>query len=1078
MLRHTIALALTGAAGVAGAETRQGFYRYPDVHGDRIVFAAEGDLWSVPTRGGEARRLTTHPGEESHPAVSPDGETLAFTAQYEGPLEVYTMPAAGGLPERRSWESEESIVRGWTPTGELVYATSQYSTLPDVQLVALDPATGGRRRLPLSQADEASFDAAGAVYFVRPTFHDNVTKRYTGGTARRVWSYAEGDREAACLTPDYDGESHSPMWWDGGVYFVTDRDGTMNVWSMSEDGGDLRQHTAHSGWDVKNPALDAGRIVYQLGADLRLLEIATGEDRLVEIALTSDFDQLREKWVKEPMQYLTSAHIHPEGKSAVLTARGRVFVVPRKHGRLVRASRIEGVRYRDAVFLPGGDRVLALTDASGELEFAALPADGVGEPEALTSDGSVLRFQGYPSPDGGHVAYADLNQDLWLLNLETREQRVVSAGREGVGNVAWSPDGRWLAFVETAPNSFLQIHLHDVEGRSSVALTSDRTNSSSPAFSPDGRWLYFLSDRDLHSLVPSPWGPRQPEPYFDSPLRIYEVALKRGQRSRFQPHDELAPEPEQKDDEKDGAAEKTATPPRVEVETEGLRSRTRQLTVPPGNYASLAVGKEALYVLSLGAGRDGKTDLVAIPIGADDPEPTTLVGDVGGYELAQKGGQLLVSKGEALYLIDAAVKAPEDLEKAKLDLSGWRFTLDPLEDWRQIFLDAWRMERDYFYDPGMHGVDWVTVRDKYLPLVDRVTTRDELSDLIGRVVGELSALHTSVRGGDHRRGPDDVTLASLGARTRRDPEAGGFVVEHVYAADPDYPGEVSPLAAPGVGVVAGDVILAVNGAAALEAADLGELLRDQHGRQVRLRVRSGEQSRDVIVVPTDDEHSLRYADWEHSRRTMVEQAGAGKVGYVHLRAMGGRDLTAWYRQFYPVFDRQGLIVDVRHNRGGNIDSIVLEKLLRRAWFYWKGRVGNPYWNMQYAFRGHMVVLVDEQTASDGEAFAEGFRTLGLGPVIGTRTWGGEIWLHGGNRLSDGGIARAPMFGVYAPEKGWLIEQRGVEPDVVVDNLPRETFDGDDAQLDAAMQELLRRIAEDPREVPQPPAYPDRSAEYE
>jgi len=374
----------------------------------------------------------------------------------------------------------------------------------------------------------------------------------------------------------------------------------------------------------------------------------------------------------------------------------------------------------------------------------------------------------------------------------------------------------------------------------------------------------------------------------------------------------------------------------------------------------------------------------------------------------------------------------------------------------------------------MHGAAWDVVLEKYLELVGRVTTRAELNQLIGRVIGELSALHTSVRGGDIREGEDDVTVATLGARLVRDPDAGGYRIDHIYQGDPDYPDELSPLADPELGLADGDVIEAVNGVDTLSVGHIGALLRNQQGRQVLLSVRSGAggDGRDLIVVPTTNELTLRYSDWEYTRRLEVEDAAAGQIGYVHLRAMGFNDINAWYRQFYPVHDRPGLIVDVRRNRGGNIDSIILEKLMRPAWFYWKSRVGRPTWNMQYAFRGHMVVLVDENTASDGEAFAEGFRRLGMGPVIGARTWGGEIWLSSTNRLSDGGLARAPMSGVYGPEGEWLIEQWGVVPDIEVINLPHATFNGEDAQLDTAIEYLLQKIAEDPRAIPAAPAYPD------
>jgi tricorn protease len=447
------------------------------------------------------------------------------------------------------------------------------------------------------------------------------------------------------------------------------------------------------------------------------------------------------------------------------------------------------------------------------------------------------------------------------------------------------------------------------------------------------------------------------------------------------------------------------------------------------------------------------------------------------FEISADGTKLLVRRGDDLYVIDARASKANDLDDSRVDLSGWSFPIDVREDWKQIFVDAWRLERDYFYDPAMHGVDWDATLEKYMPLVDRVTTRDELSDLIGRIVGELSALHTSVRGGDLREGRDTVRVATLGARLFRAPDAGGYRIDHIYQADPDYPDETSPLADPDLGIAAGDVIEAVNGVPTLAAPDVGALLRHQAGRQVLLTVRSGDTSRDVIVVPTANEYSLRMSDFEVTRRQQVERESEGAIGYVYLRSMGSFDIDAWYRQFYPVFDRQGLILDVRDNNGGNIDSFILEKLMRRAWMYWKQRVGRETWNMQYAFRGHMVILVDQNTASDGEAVAEGFRRLGLGPVIGMRTWGGEIWLGSSNRLTDGGLARAPSMGVYGPEGEWLIEQIGVEPDIVVDNLPHATFNGEDAQLDAAIRYLLERIAEDPREVPPAPRYPNRGFAY-
>ncbi|HZF30119.1 MAG TPA: S41 family peptidase [Gammaproteobacteria bacterium] len=1091
------------AAAAAWAQPGRGYYRYPALHGTTIVFAAEGDLWTVPVAGGVARRLTTHPGEESHPAISPDGKTVAFTATYEGPAELYTMPLAGGLPARLTFDADESTSLGWTRDGRILYTTNHYSTLPDLQLVALDPRDGARERIPLSQASEASFDASGkSLFFVRPAFHRNVTKRYTGGTARKIWRYDQGAPDAVPLTAGYDGESHTPMAWNGRVYFITDRDGTMNLWSMRADGADPRQHTRHRSADARDASLsDDGRIVYQVGADLWLYDIASGADALVPIELASDFDQLRDRWVSDPWQQSSAVHLHPRGESVALTVRGRVFVAPAKAGRLTRVSQQEGVRYRDATFLGDGARLVGFGDATGELELTTLPANGVGAPQALTTGGDATRLRVYPSPDGKQIAFTDTNNDLWLLDLGSRQRSRVSTGRDGVGDVTWSPDNRFLAYSEVAANTFAQVFLYEAAARTRVTATSERVNSGSPAFSRDGKFLYFLSDRDLRSVVSGPWGPRQPEPYFDTPIKVYELALRDGLRSPFRPDDELFRAPEKKEDgaeekadgkdakadkgrkaDKDGkagegAAKATSSADAVTVvvDARDIQRRLREVPAGSGNYSALAVSGDALFWLARDPGREGKLRLQGLPIKNRDAKVVTLVEAVDYFELSQDGKKLLVQKDKKVYVVDAAAKALEKLDESEVSLAGFGYPMNVRDDWREIFLDAWRLERDYFYDPAMHGVDWRAARDKYLPLVDRVTTREELSDVIGQFVGELTALHTSVRGGDLRTGRDNVVVASLGARLER--RTDGYLIEHIYRSDPDYPSEVSPLADTELGIGEGDVIEAVNGVATVSVPDIGELLRNQVDRQVLLRVRSSgaREPRDVVVTPMANEASLRYADWEYSRRLAVDEKSTGKIGYVHLRAMGGDDVTAWYRQFYPVFDRQGIIIDVRHNRGGNIDSFILEKLSRRAWFYWQPRVGSTSWNMQYAFRGHMVVLVDANTASDGEAFAEGFKRLGLGPVIGTRTWGGEIWLDDSlTTLSDGGVTRTPQLGVFGPERKWLVENHGVEPDIVVDNPPRATFGGTDAQLEAALAYLREQIAKDPRPVPAPPPYPNHA----
>jgi tricorn protease len=1088
-------------------EEGRGFYRDPALHGDVLVFQAEGDLWRVPLYGGVARRLTTHPGVESHPVISPDGRTLAFTARYEGPTELYTMPLDGGVTTRRTWQGDASLASAFLPDGRLVYTTRAYSTLPRPQLVALELESGAEERIPLHEATEPAFDDSGeTLFFVRPAFHNNVTKRYIGGTARDIWRFdlgaawapdegggepgttraGVGALEAVELTGDWVGESHSPMIHGERVYFVTDRDGTMNLWSMDAEGGDLRQHTRHSGMDVRDPVLSEGVIVYNVGADLWRFEVgsASAPER-IDITLSSDFDQLRETWETDPADHLTSVHLHPEGSHLVLTARGRLFVAPAVSGRLVRLDHDDGVRYRDARFSADGRHVLALSDETGELEIVRLPADGIGESEALTSNGSVLRFDPIPSPDGSWIAWTDNDAQLRVMRADGSEERRITTDEEGVGDLAWSPDGRWLAYSKAMPNTFQRVEALEVESGRVVPLTTDRVNSVSPAWSRDGTHLYYLSDRNLRSVVSSPWGPRAPEPYIESPMELYVVALRDGGDTPFRPENELmAGEGGAATGADSGAGAAGSgssgagnAAPEVRIDAAGLLERTWRVPVEAGSHAGLSAGDGVLFWHDDDPDGPGRI-LHALKIERGEPEVVTVAEGIGGYELSVDGEHLMVARRGSFSVVPARA-APADLAEGAVDLDGWAFSIDPRQDWRQIFVDAWRLERDWFYDPDMHGVDWRAVRDRYLPLVERVTTRDELSDVIGQAVGELSALHTSVRGGEMRAGPEDVDVASLGAHLVRDAGAGGYRIATIYRHDPDYPAERGPLVDPALGIEEGDVIVAVNGRSPLEAGGVGALLREQAGRQVLLSLRPGEGGEifEAVVEPAGSAYGLRYTHWEVTRRRRVEEAGAGRLGYVHVRAMGGGNLTEWYRQFFPVFAREGLIIDMRTNRGGNIDAILLNDLIKEAWMYWKRRAGEPYWNMQYAPVGHMVVLVDQSTASDGEAFAEGFRRMGLGPVIGTRTWGGEIWLSSVNTLSDGGLARAPMMGSYGADGAWLIEQIGVIPDIVVDNLPHATFNGEDAQLDAGVAWLLQRLDEAPVAVPDPPAYPDLRFDY-
>ena len=1083
ILRHLHSICLFSIAFLSisslGAQGFEGYYQYPDIHNDQLVFCAEGDIWTVALTGGNAHRLTTHAEDERYPLISPDGKSILFSASYEGPIELYTIPIEGGLPQRWTYERDASIATTWIDDNNIVYATRAYNKKPDNRLVKINTESKIRNFIPLDQASEASYSDDGkTLYFVRPAFHRNVTKRYKGGTARQIWKFKDGDQEAVKLTKDYVGESHHPMFFDGRVYFISDRDGMMNIWSMKSNGSDISQHTEHADFDVRSANVSNGRIVYQLGADLWQYVITSDKSTKINITLASDLSQLAEKWEEKPSRYITSVNPSHTGDHVVITARGRVFIKPTKAGRSVTFADQTNVRYRDARFSHDGSKIITLSDESGEFEFVTMPSDGLGEAQIITKDGSVLRHEGLPSPDGKYIAYDDLENNMYVLDMATGISRKISTNQEGIRDFSWSPDSRWIAFVQSADNTMAQIIVSSIDSLGDFELTTDRANSMNPSWSPDGKFIYFLSDRSFTTLVGSPWGPRQPEPYFDASEKVYHIALQKNTRSPFRPNDELFEKEKEKEKDEDGDGDGNGDDDKedkliVHIDQEGIRERIKEVPVKPGNYRNLSVNDKALYLISGETGVNAKSHLHFIKIGNEKVEAKEMVSGINSYQLTQDGKKLLIRRGSDYFMTDAGTSKISDLSDGKIDMSGWKFPITPKEDWKQIFTDAWRMERDYFYDKNMHGVDWQGMHDKYLPLVDRVTTRNELSDLIGRFVGELSALHTSVRGGDIRSDDKNIVVATLGGIFSRDANLGGFKIDYIYRTDPDYPDQKSPLDDPYLDVREGDVITHINGQYALQAIDIGELIRNEVGKQVRLTLKRQAKTHDVIVMPIGSDYNLRYSDWEYGNRTYVDTQSNDDIGYIHLRAMGGNDINQFYREFYPVFDRKGLVIDVRYNFGGNIDSFILEKLLRKAWMYWKARSGKPYWNMPYSFRGHIVVLVNENTYSDGEAFADGFRRLGMGATIGTRTWGGEIWLHSGNRLSDNGLARAPMMGVYA-EGEWLIEGHGFEPDIEIDNLPHATFNGKDAQLDKAIEHLKKLIKEDPRDVPQPPAYPDKS----
>ncbi len=1029
----------------------QGYYRQPDIHDGKIAFSAEGDIWSVPSMGGVAQRLTTHPGEESWPYFSPDGTSIAFRGSYEGGGDVYVIPSNGGTPRRITWDSGgRSQPVGWTKSGLVIVRSMTGAALPDYRLSTVDPSTGISSAIELSQAAEGSFASDGTLFFARMPRQSSNSRFYKGGTAQKIWKFKKGDTEATPLTIDYPGSSRQPnVLNDGRVFFLTDREGAMNVWSMSASGKDLKQHTQLTEWDIQELASDGKSLVYRLGADLWTLDSASGISKKIDIMLVSDQGQTLVEWETEPLKNLSDIALSFDGAKVALISRGELFVAPVGKGRLVHVSMDSGVRYRNVLFSVDSTHVFGLSDKSGELEWWKVLNDGMGEPQQVSSGPTMLRNGASPSPDGKFLIHTNYDDQLWLLDLTTHESKKIAEASVS-NNATWSPDSKYVVFSKSGSSMLSALHAYNVHSGKTVAVTSDRFNDSGPVFSADGNWLFFSSSRTWDSNVGSPWGERAPQPYFEKTGKVYAIPLKNGLVLPTSEPTEL----------------KLGSKPEGEIRWD-LASLIQELPIPVGSPRLLGANTDRLFY------QEGSA-LMALDLKADS-NPISIADGVGQVVISGNGKKVILQKGTKLHVINASSGKDAKLEDDnEVDLSGWKFAVNKRSEWNQIFFDMWRLHRDYFWDKNMGGVDWPAMRDKYSSLLPRVDSRQGLADLQGMLASELSILHSNAGGGDVRSGENKVSVASLGGEFVRDPKTKGFKLIHIYESDPDLPDERSPLARPNVQISEGSIVLSVNGLPTAEAQDIGQLLIDQAGKQVRLSVQSpsGEKS-DVTVVPISggQEFNLKYHEWEYTRRLQANGLSDGEVGYVHLRAMGSGDIGQWTREFYSQTHKQGMIIDMRHNNGGNIDSWVLSQLLRRPWAYFKSREGDVSPNMQFSFGGHLVMLVDERSASDGEAVADGFRRLGLGKAIGMRTWGGEIWLSGGNRQVDGGVTRASETGVYGLDGTWLIEGWGFVPDIEVDNMPHATYNGKDAQLEAAVAYLKQLIAADPRTKPEPPPYP-------
>jgi tricorn protease len=1078
----------------AAAHAAPAYIRTPDLHGDQIVFAAVGDLWVVPASGGTPRHLTSSPGIESQPTFSPDGKWIAFTGQYDGNSDVYVIPSGGGEPVRLTWSPGADQAVAWTEQGEVVFRTGAFHPHGSYELFTIGVSGGADPvRLPLGWAARAAIDPKSGTWALdRIGYEGRTWKRYRGGMAGDLWvGTPEGGFTQ--LTKSAHSESF-PMWSGGRLYFLSDRGGTADLWSVAADGTDEERHTVGSldqtgdvegGWDARTPAVgDDGRIVLSRAGDLKLFDPATGEERLVPVDLEAERTLARRRYPdakRSPTWYTLT----PDGDRLAFVTRGEVFSVPVEEGPVLPITATSGARESWASFSPDGKRVVYVTDADGEEAIVTADAWGRGEvkvvvPAGEGPTGSGWHFWPTWSPDGKRIAWSDNQQRLWVASADgTGAPKQVDHNPQAeIRDYTWSPDGRYLAYTKHDALYYGSIFVWASATGEVHQVSPDTTDDNSPAWDPEGRYLYYASERGTNPVL----GQRDFQVIEARTSRLVMALLRDDVEDPFaddagMPGADPPVVEEKKRRKKKRLKEEEAAKAakQLSIDFDGIVERQIVLPVERGNYGGLSATEGALFFVEWATvgmvEQGGEAALKAFDL--EEEEVVTVLDKIDGYEIAANRDKMVLSKDKSLYVVDAK-PGPADLSDGSVDLSGVVVELDPREEWRQIFFEAWRHERDFYWDASMSGVDWAAVRDQYAALLPRISTRDELKDLLGEVIGELATSHTYVWGGEEPNRIDWVGNGLLGADLRREGDA--YQVVRIYRGDPADE-VVNPLQAPGQRVEEGEYILAVNHRPVREGRPLLAELEGKAGVPVVLTVSktpSRKGSRTVVVVPVASEGRLRYVDWVRQNREYVEEKSGGKYGYVHVPDMGTQGLVAFETWFYPQLDKQGMVVDVRWNGGGFVSQLLVERLRRQLTAFDRSRGGAVYTYPARVLNGPFVVLLNEFAGSDGDIFPKAIQDEALAPVIGMRSWGGIVGIRADKALVDGGILTQPEFAGWYPDGGWVVENHGVDPDIEVQNFPQELAKGIDSQLDRGLAELERLREERPPIVPDFGPAPDKS----
>lgn len=1060
-----------------------GYYRFPTISGNRIVFICEDDLWTVPASGGTAIRLTSNVGEITRPHLSPDGKWIAFTGREEGNPEVYCMPSDGGQEKCLTFLGATTSVIGWTNDSKYILFTTNsgqpFARMNKIYRVSVDGCIP--ELLPVGLAHNISYGPKQGCVLGVHTTDPARWKRYRGGTAGVIWIDEKGKGDFKKLI-NLKGNLGSPMWIGDKIYFISDHEGIGNIYSCNTKGKELARHTSNKEYFVRNATTDGKKITYHAGGEIFIFDPVKNKTAKIDIDFRSPQTQRNRKFVSTA-RFLEDYNIHPEGHSIAVISRGKAFTMPNWDGTVTQIGETDGVRYRLTQFL-SKSRVVTVSDNGGKerLEIHSNDFDFKIKTFEKLDIGRAIDMAVSPTED--KVILSNHRSELILIDLDKSKMKVLDKSKfSRIEGFSWSPDGKWVTYSAADTQNTLSIKICEIKTGKINSLTDSRFKDINPSFDPEGKFIYFLSYREFNPVYDSM--------YFDlgfpRGLRPMLISLKQDTNSPFAPIPKLPKEEDKKEEVKDDKKKKDKKEEKkpelnVEIDFEGIQNRVLAFPVPEGRYQQIwGLKGKVLFSIAPIKGSLNKNWYTAEPEAGItleyfefEGQKTELVAtNISYFKVSQKSDTLAYRTGNVVKVVPVGPMdkgKPADEKPGKksgvIDLNRIKVSVIPTQEWNQMYSEIWRLQKEHFWDPNMCGIDWDKVYNRYSALLDKISTRSEFSDLIWEMQGELGTSHAYEIGGDYRQGPF-YRQGYFGADFSYDAKNDGFKVEHIVKGDSWNEKEDSSFNRIGVNINKGDVLLAINNKRANMTNPPQQLLVNQANSELMLTFagKKKNETKNVMVKALASETSARYREWVEGNRRRVSEATNGRVGYIHVPNMGPEGYSEFHRYYFAEVEKESVIIDVRYNGGGHVSPLLLEKLARKRIAYNVNRWGAPEPYPHESILGGVIAITNEYAGSDGDIFSHSYKLMGLGKLIGKRTWGGVIGIWPRHKLVDGSVTTQPEFSFWFVDVGWGVENYGTEPDVEVEYRPQDWASNTDPQLEEAIKLIMGDMSTKPPKLP-------------